>query len=64
MLPKKTKVQTTIEATIIRADGTKIPLGAVHNTRWWWKFGPKQLMWIKIKRANRGVTHASNESSE
>jgi hypothetical protein len=43
-----------IEAVVIRADGTKEPLGVVSDSALHWRYGPGRLMAaLRTRRANR-----------
>lgn len=52
--------RVVMEATIIRADGTVEELGAVADTRRWFRWGPGR--WLanrRIRKANENLRRAS-----
>jgi hypothetical protein len=55
--------RVVIEATVIRADGTREELGTVADSQKRWRFGPGRLRaWWRIKQANRRMKHGDVRS--
>lgn len=44
---------TSFEVEIIRADGTRIPLGVISHSEWKWYSPGKWAAWYRIQKANR-----------
>lgn len=57
------RIEHEIEATVIRADGTRVPLRVVSSTRWRWWSRERWRARIRTYRANYALWRSNRQQA-